>query len=150
MNTLVVFYSRRGSTEKLALAAGVGAIQARANIRLRLLPGLTGAGTIAADAEWSENLERMKKDYIAPREIDAEWANLLILAAPKDCMGEMQTYLAAPGVMARLSGKPAVVLGAFAEEARQAGLNVVPGDCETQDSAVALAYGRTAAEKGRA
>ena len=32
---LVIFYSRCGSTEKLALAAAVGAVQSRAAIRLR-------------------------------------------------------------------------------------------------------------------
>ena len=90
---MVVFYSRRGQTEKLALAAGVGAIQARANIRLRRLADLASAEAIAADAEWSENLARMKKEYIAPREIDAQWANVGILAAPKDCSAEMERYL---------------------------------------------------------
>ena len=35
INVLVVFYSRYGNAERIALAAGVGAIQARGNIRLR-------------------------------------------------------------------------------------------------------------------
>lgn len=142
MNVLVVFYSRRGKTEKLALAAGVGAIQARANIRLRLLPGLASAETIAADRDWSENLERMKKDYIAPREIDAEWAQVLILASPKDCLGEMEKYLST----ARLAGKAAVVLGTFGELARRAGLKVIEGESQSEDSATALAYGRRGAQ----
>jgi hypothetical protein len=143
MNVLVVFYSRRGKTESLATAAGVGAIQARANIRLRRLPDLASAETIGADAVWSENLERMKKDYIAPREVDAQWAHVVILAAPKDCSEEMERYLAATD----LKGKIAAVLGGFAEDAARAGLRVVPGDCATEDSAVALAYGRKAAEE---
>ena len=37
VNVLVVFYSRYGETERLALAAGLGAIQEEANIRLRRL-----------------------------------------------------------------------------------------------------------------
>ncbi len=145
MNVLVVFYSRRGKTEKLALAAGVGAIQARANIRLRRLPDAASAERIAADAEWSENRERMKKDYIAPREIDAEWAEAVILAAPMDCPGEMEKYLES----VRLEGKRAAVLGGFSDAAKRSGLKVVEGDCETEDSAVALAHGRRTAEGGR-
>ena len=42
INVLVIFSCRSGSTEKLALAAAVGAVQARANIRLRLLPDTAG------------------------------------------------------------------------------------------------------------
>src|SRR5215472_13331277 len=93
VNVLVVFYSRYGESEKLALAAGVGAIQARANIRLRRLADLTPPETIQSDPSWSQNLERMQKDYIAPREIDAQWADLLILAAPRDRTVEMERYL---------------------------------------------------------
>lgn len=142
MNVLVVFYSRRGKTERLALAAGVGAIQARANIRLRRLAPLASAEEIARDAEWSDNLERIKKDYIEPREIDAQWAEALILAAPKDCTAEMEKYLAS----AQLTGKIAAVLGGFSELAKRAGLKVAPGDCETEDGAIAQAYGRKTAQ----
>jgi NAD(P)H dehydrogenase (quinone) len=146
MNVLVVFYSRRGKTESLALAAGVGAIQARANIRLRRLPDLATADIIRVDAAWMENLERMKKDYIAPREVDAQWANVVILAAPKDCTAEMERYLESAAAI--LQGKTAAVLGVFADAAARAGLQVVPGDCTTEDSAIALTYGRVAAESG--
>ena len=62
LNVLVVFYSRYGITEQLALAASVGAIQMRGSIRLRRLPDLAEAEAIRADAVWSGNLERMKKD----------------------------------------------------------------------------------------
>jgi hypothetical protein len=143
-NVLVVFYSRRGKTETLALAAGVGAIQARANIRLRRLADGASPEAIARDPEWSENLERMKKDYIAPREIDAQWANVVILAAPKDSTAEMEQYLESAGGL--LKGKRAAVLGVFQEAAAGAGLRVVDGDCLTEDGAVALKYGRLAAE----
>lgn len=141
MNVLVVFYSRRGNTERLALAAGVGAIQARANIRLRRLPDLAEPAIIAHDSAWTENLERMKKDYIGPRDIDAEWAHALILAAPSDCEAEMQQYL----TTAKLAGKIAAVLGRFSEAAGRSGLRIVAGDCETQDTAIATAYGKKAA-----
>ena len=91
---MVVFYSRRGETEKTALAAGVGAIQARALIRLRRLRDLTDDETIARDALWSAERTRMNTDYIAPRPIDAEWADVIITACPQDRPDEMQAYRA--------------------------------------------------------
>ena len=50
INALVVFYSRYGTTEKLALAAGLGAIQADANIRRGGSRSCRSA-TIAADSD---------------------------------------------------------------------------------------------------
>ena len=123
LDVLVVFYSRYGITEQLALAAGVGAIQMRGSIRLRRLPDLAEAEAIRADAVWSGNLERMKKDYIAPREVDAQWAKVLILAAPRDATTEMDRYLESAGDVLR--GKVAAVIGTFTDAARRAGLTVV-------------------------
>ena len=73
---LVVFYSRCGSTEKLALAAAVGAVQARANIRLRRLPDVEEL------AECSEETARMRKEYVAPAEADLLWADAIIFLLP--------------------------------------------------------------------
>ena len=93
VNVVVVFYSRYGETERLALAAGVGAVQARANIRLRRLKDLADAETIARDPRWTENLQRMIPDYIAPREIDADWADVILTASCPDSPREMEEYL---------------------------------------------------------
>jgi len=93
VNALVVFYSRHGETERLALAAGVGAVQARANIRLRRLKDLADPATIASDPVWTENLERMLPDYIAPREIDADWADVILTASCPASPTEMEEYL---------------------------------------------------------
>jgi len=93
INALVVFYSRHGETERLALAAGVGAVQARANIRLRRLKDLADAAIIANDPLWTENLERMLPDYIAPREIDADWADVILTASCPASPTEMDEYL---------------------------------------------------------
>jgi NAD(P)H dehydrogenase (quinone) len=90
VNALVVFYSRHGETERLALAAGVGAVQARANIRLRRLKDLADP---AADPVWIENLTRMLPDYIAPREIDADWADVILTASCPASPAEMESYL---------------------------------------------------------
>ena|ERR1022692_2448944 len=93
VNVLVVFYSRYGETEKLATAAGVGAIQSRANLRLRRLKDLSEAEAIARDAAWKATLDRMNMDYIAPREIDAQWADVILVASPADARAEMTQYL---------------------------------------------------------
>ena len=61
INALVVFYSRYGTAERLALAAGLGAIQADANIRLRRVADRADSATIEADAEWKTNRERFLK-----------------------------------------------------------------------------------------
>lgn len=106
VNVVMVFYSRYGATEQLALAAGVGAVQAHANIRLRRLKDLADADTIERDSLWTENLERMNRDYIAPREIDVEWAEVLLVASCPDSPRETEQYvealLATPGRNDRL------------------------------------------------
>ncbi len=74
VNVVVVFCSQNGATEKLALAAAVGAVQARANIRLRRIPESRAARTPES--------ERMDQDYVAPRAADLEWADAVILGTP--------------------------------------------------------------------
>ena len=81
-NVLVVFYSRTGVTEAQALAASFGAIQGRANIRLRRLRDATDEKTISAHAGWVENRRRMSREYIPPAETDSAWADAIIVAAP--------------------------------------------------------------------
>ena len=112
VNVVVVFYSRYGNTEQLALAAGVGAVQAHANIRLRRLKDLADPGTIARDPRWTENLERMNRDYIAPREIDVDWADVLLVASCPNSLRETEKYveavLARPGRNERLLIVPLV------------------------------------------
>ena len=77
-HVLVVFYSRCGTTEKLALAAAVGAVQARANIRLRRLTDVTEV------AQCRDEIARMRKEYVAPAEGDVLWADAIIfLLAPE-------------------------------------------------------------------
>ena len=122
VNVLVVFYSRYGETEKLATAAGVGAIEARANIRLRRLKDLAEASTIARDAAWTLALERLTMDYIAPREIDAQWADVILVACPPDAHSEMTEYLKSVSkpVVTITNAAPAVGQGKqAAEEARK-------------------------------
>ena len=81
---LVIFYSRAGSTEKLALAAAVGAVQGRALIRLRRLPDLNAAKVIEAFPDAREALVRMHREYVAPAEADILAADAIIFATPPD------------------------------------------------------------------
>jgi NAD(P)H dehydrogenase (quinone) len=111
INALVTFSSRTGETEKLALAAALGAVQARANIRLRWLRENVDDQTIDAVPGWRENRDRMTREYIAPREIDFLWADVLVLAMPArdDASSpELKTYLDALKVLdaaGKLRGK---------------------------------------------
>jgi len=45
---VVTFYSRGGTTERLATAAAVGAVQMRAGIRMRRVPDADPAAALAA------------------------------------------------------------------------------------------------------
>src|SRR6185503_5674515 len=112
INVLVVFYSRYGEAERLALAAGLGAIQEEANIRLRRLADRADAGTIAADTAWSASLARMQRDYVTPRPADPVWADLIILATPARSEGEVEGYAASLPECGPMAGKLAAPLTA--------------------------------------
>ena len=74
VNVLVIFYSCCSNTEKLALAAAVGAVQARANIRMRRL---TDVGEDIPECR--EDLARMRKEYVPPAAADVIWADAVIV-----------------------------------------------------------------------
>src|SRR5215510_6681792 len=105
VNVLVVFYSRYGDTERLALAAGLGAIQEEANIRLRRLADRADAGTIGGDAAWSASLARMQRDYVTPRPADPVWADLITLATPRTSDGEVEGYATSLPECGPMTGK---------------------------------------------
>ncbi|HEY1760743.1 MAG TPA: hypothetical protein VGG72_35540 [Bryobacteraceae bacterium] len=96
INTVVTFSSRTGRTEKLALAAALGSVQARSFLRLRWLRENVEDQTVAGVAGWQENRDRMAREYIAPREIDFLWADVVMLGMPARDGGsgpELKTYL---------------------------------------------------------
>lgn len=74
---LITFYCRNGETEKSALEAAVGAVQARGLIRLRRLPDLD-------TAPGNEDFGRMRKEYVPPTEKDVLGADALVLVASSD------------------------------------------------------------------
>jgi NAD(P)H dehydrogenase (quinone) len=82
LNVLIVFCSHTGLTEKLALAAAVGAVQGRANIRLRHVRTPAGDQTIESEPGWKDSRDRMSQEYVTPRETDLEWADAVIAGTP--------------------------------------------------------------------
>src|SRR5262245_23877403 len=152
---LVIFYSRKGSTEKLALAAAVGAVQSRAAIRLRRL------ADIHETFERTETLVRLRKEYIAPREIDVLAADGLIFAAPAGFAISSPEWTEFISMLRRLSsegkleGKAAAVIDtgdhatliSFDNVATELGLLTVMRDSTKPDSVEqATALGRKTAE----
>jgi hypothetical protein len=140
VNVVIIFYSRTGTTEKIALAAAVGAVEGRANIRLRRIAETAHSETIAATPEWKENHDRMSWEYIAPREADTQWAEGLVLVIPgwmNASTAEVQSCLS---LCAATGGKVAVALGpsGLREALAAAGFTVYP----TPESEDALECGR--------
>ena len=106
-NILVTFWSRTGKTEKLALAAALGAVQAKARIRLRWLREGVEDAELDSVPEWRVHRERMGKEYIEPREDDFAWADGIVIAIParlSPAATELRRYLHALAA-ARSNGK---------------------------------------------
>jgi len=90
VNVLVIFYSCCGETEKLALAAAVGAVQARGSIRLRRL---TDDGEDIPECK--EALKRMRREYVPPGPADVTWADFVIVGMKGKIAGSIDTPAAA-------------------------------------------------------
>jgi hypothetical protein len=73
---------------------------------------LADAETILRNPRWSESLERMIADYIAPREIDADWADVILLVSCPDSPAETEHYVTALGAHSANRGKLQVVSAA--------------------------------------
>jgi multimeric flavodoxin WrbA len=159
VNTLITFSSRTGETERLALAAALGAVQARSLIRLRWLRENVDDRTIDSVPEWRENRARMAKEYIAPREIDFLWADVLVLGLPaRDGVSspELKSYL--DGLMplqaaGKLHGKVGTAFSADGDAALEslnavfAGLDLIL--VSPDPTATALLHGRRVTEAAR-
>jgi NAD(P)H dehydrogenase (quinone) len=97
VNVLVIFYSRSGSTERLALAAAVGAVQMRANIRLRRLPDPSEEMSAPGD-----DLIRMRREYVPPTPTDTQWADAVIIALNGKVAGSATDPIAATALGRRI------------------------------------------------
>jgi len=160
---LVTFYSRDGRTETLALSHAVGAVQARALIRLRRVADATPAGEFT-DA--NDPLRRMLKEYVVPTEADVLGANAIAVApSPGSSISSPEwasfiTLLDQLGHAGKLTGKVAAVIdtgdrattNSFASALLSSGLVVVPAaDCASEATPpFATGHGRRLAETARA
>jgi NAD(P)H dehydrogenase (quinone) len=160
VHVLVVFYSRHGTAERLALAAALGAIQAEALIRLRRVADGAEPAAIEADPAWQAQVARMHRDYVEPRPADPAWADVIVLAAPGAASTEVERYCDALRGGAGVSGKLAAVLAPGNTDAALrpiyaaaacAGLVVVPGQLDDADPVEsATGFGRRVVEMARA
>jgi hypothetical protein len=139
VNVLVVFYSRYGRTERLALAAGLGAIQAEGNIRLRRLPDDASPAAIDADAAWRTALDRMNRDYVTPRPADPVWADVIILATPPESCREVESYVSTLPTLGPMLDKLAAPLTSADESTALGPVFMAAGRCGL--AAVPLAPG---------
>jgi hypothetical protein len=155
VNVMVVFYSRFGSTERLALAAAVGAVQGRANIRLRRLPDTAGEETIASVEEWRENRSRMNREYVAPRESDVLWADAVMVGMPDGSdtiSAEFQRYFDSIGKIERKIGASFMYgfwTASLNDAMGRAGFTTVPVIAEADALETARVQGRRVAAAAR-
>ena len=106
---LVTFYSRGGFTERLATAAAVGAVQARAAIRLRRVPDVDPAGVFERFPEQVDTLRRMQKEYATPREADVIAADVLIFASTPDVSASAPVWSSFFDLLAQLQSRGKLV-----------------------------------------
>jgi NAD(P)H dehydrogenase (quinone) len=111
VNILIAFYSRGGVTEQLAQAISKGAIAAGAEVRLRRAKEIVSEDVIQRVTGWKENRDRMIKQYAAPNEDDAEWADGIIFGTPTrfgNTSAELKAYIDSLGGLwfqGKLNGK---------------------------------------------
>ncbi len=116
---VVTFYSRCGTTETLALAAAVGAVQGRSLIRLRRLPDGGVPSNDRPDCQAA--LTRMRTEYVGPTEADILGNAALILvpsagATPESSeWADFSAMLARLAAEGRLTGKVAAVVDSGSE-----------------------------------
>jgi NAD(P)H dehydrogenase (quinone) len=82
VNVLVIFYSKTGLTERLAVLLAEGAIQAGAKIRLRRSRDIMPEELINLDETWRSERDRMHKEFAAPRLEDVAWAHVIAFGSP--------------------------------------------------------------------
>jgi hypothetical protein len=149
---LVTFSSRSGRTETLALSHAVGAVQARALIRLRRVADADP--TSGSDREH----QRMLKEYVVPTEADLLGADAIAIAPRPGTTPASQEWtdyfalLGRLGAQGKLTGKVACVVQtgdaatalAFGNALLSAGLVVVPpvAGATAADPAAATAHGQ--------
>ena len=108
---LIAFYSRDGSTEKLAKAIAEGATAAGAEVRLRRARDIVNAEVMKLAPGWAENSARMHAEYPAPTSDDAAGADAIIFGTPTrfgNVCAELKAYIDSLGGLwfqGKLNGK---------------------------------------------
>ena len=114
---LILFYSRSGSVEKLALAAAQGARESGAIVRLRRAREVVGEDTMAKSDGWLESAKRQNADYQPPTLDDAEWADAILFGSPSyfgAVATELKAFLDQLGPQWKRGALTGKVGGAFA------------------------------------
>jgi len=123
---LVVFYSRDGSTEKMANMVAEGAKAEGAEVRIRRARDIVGPDVMANVKGWAENSARMDGAYGNPTLADAEWADAIVFGTPTrfgNSSAELKAFIDSLGSLwfqGKLNGK---VGSAFASTATPHGGN---------------------------
>lgn len=114
---LVVFYSRNGSSEALALAVAQGAEAAGAEVRMRRVREVVGPDVMAHAPGWAEAASAMNARYEAPTSGDAVWADAIVFGTPTRfgaMASELKAYIDSLGgvwFQGKLNGKLGSVFG---------------------------------------
>ena len=114
---LIAFYSRSGSTEALALAAGRAAREAGAEVRLRRAREVADEDAMSHVKGWLENAHRQNALYEAPSKEDAEWADAILFGTPcyfGNMATELKNFLDQLGAQWKRGALAGKVGGAFA------------------------------------
>lgn len=95
-NILIVFYSRSGVTERLALALAQGAEAAGATVRIRRARELIPREVMDGIPGWSASADAMNARHAAPTTDDAEWADGIAFGTPTrfgSVSSELKAYI---------------------------------------------------------
>lgn len=171
VTVVVAFYSRCGSSETRALTAAVGAVNARALIRMRRMADVDAAQTLTdVSPACRVDLARMHREYVGPTEADILGTDALILAVPAGFDASSPVWAPLMSMLARLDaegtlrGKVAAVVGggsaseaaSFVSLLHDRGFLLVPAGAATPRAGDASkpgharAHGRLVAEISRA
>lgn len=111
VKVVIAFYSRTGTTEKLAQAVAEGARAEGAEVVLRRAREVVSRDIMAKAPGWAEAADRMNAQYEAPTEADAEGADALIFGSPTrfgNVTSELKAYVDSLGGLwfqGKLNGK---------------------------------------------
>jgi NAD(P)H dehydrogenase (quinone) len=114
---LIVFHSRNGSTERMALGIAEGAQAAGAEVRLRRAREVVGPEMMALAPGWTENAAAMNAKYETPTPDDAVWADAIVLGTPSRfgaISSELKAFIDSLGgvwFQGKLNGKVGSVFG---------------------------------------